>query len=156
MPEAASLAMTETGFLKTLLLRRIGSSIYAGLRTAEKMLASWETLDVSEDDVETAFDEEKYADTVGLSRTLTPRERSILERFVAALAANQERDPKHQVVLNCLLKRRWLDVGCIVFSQYRDSIQWLAEQLTEELPQVPIAIYSGSSSSGISSRSWMD
>ncbi len=141
--------MTGAGFLKTLLLRRVGSSIYAGLRTAEKMLASWETVDISEDDVETVFDEAEYAETVELSRTLTPRERSILERFVAALAANQERDPKRQVVLDCLVKRRWLDVGCIVFSQYRDSIQWLAEQLTEELPQVPIAVYSGSSSSGI-------
>ena len=39
--------MKAAGFLKTLLLRRVGSSIHAGLRTAEKLLAEWE--DIEED-----------------------------------------------------------------------------------------------------------
>lgn len=41
-----------------------------------------------------------------------------------------------------------MEPGCIIFSQYRDSIQWLTEQLTEELPDEPIALYSGPSISG--------
>jgi superfamily II DNA/RNA helicase len=76
----------------------------------------------------------------------------LLERFVASLEANQERDPKYAVIRQCLLDRGWLNLGCIVFSQYRDSIQWLAKQLTEDLPDELIAIYSGSAKSGIMQR----
>ncbi len=47
------------------------------------------------------------------------------------------------------LSDRKVRFGCIIFSQYRDSHIWLAEQLTEELPDEPIAIYSGPTTSGI-------
>lgn len=88
----------------------------------------------------------------GVSRTLTPSERELLSRFVATLRANREQDPKYERVRAFLLDRGWLaDYGCIVFSQYRDSIQWLAEQLTAEsaLRNEPIALYSGPTNSGI-------
>jgi superfamily II DNA or RNA helicase len=157
------------GFLKTLLLRRVGSSIYAGLQTAKRMLKDWEDALVSdeEDDGEGATDENnvelvasqssgsagissaKSASPAQASKTLTDTERLLLEQFVDALEANQERDPKYAVVVDCLKKRGWLDLGCIIFSQYRDSIQWLAEQLTHEFPEEPIALYSGSTTSGI-------
>jgi hypothetical protein len=45
---------------------------------------------------------------------------------VAALQANQELDPKYAQVRKLLVTQGWLEMGCIVFSQYRDSIQWLA------------------------------
>jgi superfamily II DNA or RNA helicase len=148
--------MKGAGFLKTLLLRRVGSSVFAGLRTAEKMLASWEDIEIDIDDdedddesEEAANDDKAPAAAAGMSRSLTPDERDLLERFVDALKANQERDPKYAVVRHCLFERGWLQFGCIIFSQYRDSIQWLAEQLTEELPEEPIAIYSGPTTSGI-------
>jgi superfamily II DNA/RNA helicase len=83
-----------------------------------------------------------------LSRNLTAEERGLLERFVSALEANQERDPKYEIVRHYLVQRDWLAKGCIIFSQYRDSIQWLAEQLTYEIPDEPIALYSGPSTSG--------
>lgn len=141
--------MKASGFLKTLLLRRVGSSIYAGLCTAQRMLSQWEQIEIDEDE-----DEEPAGDSVAtasneMSRTLTAEECELLQRFVDALEANQERDPKYAVVREYLLKRGWLQLGCIVFSQYRDSIQWLAEQLTEELPKEPIALYSGPMTSGI-------
>ena len=69
-----------------------------------------------------------------------------------ALQANQERDPKYTVVLDCLKRRGWLEKGCIIFSQYYDSVKWLAEQLMEDLPGERIAIYAGSGKSGI----WQD
>jgi len=143
--------MKAAGFLKTLLLRRVGSSIHAGLRTAEKLLAEWEDIeeDIDEDEEDEASGDRAAVGGSEFSRSLTSEERHLLERFVAALRANQERDPKYVVVRQCLLERGWLRMGCIVFSQYRDSIQWLAEQLSEELDDEMIAIYSGPATSGI-------
>jgi superfamily II DNA or RNA helicase len=130
------------GFLKTLLLRRVGSTIYAGRVTAEKMLRDWQCV-VTEDD------EEDEAVNDSEMKNLTPEERSVLERFVAALNANQVRDPKYDVVRECLLEKGWLELGCIVFSQYYDSIYWLAENLSRELPGEKIGIYAGRQRSGI-------
>ncbi len=61
--------------------RRGGSTMEAGLKTGENMLAEWTSLDDEEDDVE----------TLSQLRTLTPQERAVLERFLKALEANQER-----------------------------------------------------------------
>lgn len=136
------------GFLKTLLLRRVGSSIHAGLTTAKRMLGDWNDLDTEEeDDPEDSVDIRLAPTEFG--RSLTDDERVLLRRFITALEANRERDPKYAVVVECLQERGWLEFGCIIFSQYRDSIQWLAEQLTEEYPNEPIAIYSGPTTSGI-------
>ncbi len=118
--------MKAAGFLKTLLLRRVGSSIHAGLKTAEKMLADWDDLEEDIDEEDEAPDEAAAPAGSEFSRSLTAEERGLLTRFVEALRANQERDPKYAVVRQCLLDRGWLRLGCIVFSQYRDSIQWLA------------------------------
>jgi len=142
--------LKASGFLKTLLLRRMGSSVYAGLLTAQKLLESWDTIEVDEEEEEVLLSEDGAALAVPEpSKALTDEERVLLERFVVALEANQERDPKFEVVRQCLLGRGWLNLGCIIFSQYRDSIQWLAEQLSEELPDEPIALYSGPTTSGI-------
>ncbi|RIK30872.1 MAG: helicase SNF2 [Chloroflexi bacterium] len=143
--------LQSAGFLRTLLLRRVGSSIYAGFSTAQRMLGEWEQLDSleSEEDEETSEEKEPGETAQGLTRTLTVQERSLLERFIAELDANQERDPKYEVVRRCLLERRWLEMGCIIFSQYRDSIRWLIQQLATELPTEPIALYSGPLTSGI-------
>jgi superfamily II DNA or RNA helicase len=144
--------MQGSGFLKTLLLRRVGSSIHAGLTTAQRMLASWETIETADhedDDEEAILGNDQGRALSDSSKTLTPDERTLLDRFVAALEANKERDPKCAVVLERLRDYNWLEHGCIVFSQYRDSIQWLAEHLTEELPDEAIALYSGPGTSGI-------
>lgn len=137
------------GFLRTLLLRRVGSSIYAGRCTAERMLGEWETALESDEEDDPDEEESSREERESLSRSLTDAERALLERFVHALRASQERDPKYAVVLDCLDRRGWLELGCIVFSQYRDSIQWLAEQLTVAFPDEPIALYSGPSTSGL-------
>lgn len=36
--------------MKTLLLRRMGSTIYAGMSTAQRMLDDWENLEAGEDE----------------------------------------------------------------------------------------------------------
>lgn len=144
--------MKAAGFLKTLLLRRVGSSIFAGMETAKRMLANWNDALIIEEEDEP--EDEPEGETISHgdssnSKTLTDEERLLLEQFVAALEANRERDPKYEVVLHCLKNLRWLELGCIVFSQYRDSIDWLSKELTKEFPEEPIALYSGPTTSGI-------
>lgn len=135
------------GFLRTLLLRRVGSTVAAGKATAQQMLASWRNLDQIIGDRE--GDDESDAPRSGQSRSLTDSERGLLERFVKALEANTEPDPKYSVVLECLRSRSWLEKGCIIFSQYYDSVRWLAERLITDFPGEPIAIYAGSGRSGV-------
>jgi len=134
----------NSGFLKTLLLRRVGSTIEAGRITAEKMLANW--ADIDDED----YDDEEGAPTKETAgKSLTPTERVALERFVSALKANQARDPKYADVVLYLKDKGWLEKGCIIFSQYFDSVWWLANQLAVDLPGESIAIYAGAAKSGI-------
>jgi hypothetical protein len=132
--------MKGAGFLKTLLLRRVGSTMYAGRKTAETMLGTWEQVADTED----ADDPEEEP-----CKTLTDRERATLQAFIETLEANQERDPKCAVVLDMLLGRHWLDQGCIIFSQYFDSIWWLAHQLAHDFSKEAIGIYAGGQHSGV-------
>ncbi|MCU0833524.1 MAG: phospholipase D-like domain-containing protein [Chromatiaceae bacterium] len=129
----------KSGFFRTLLLRRVGSTMEAGRKTVEKILAQWTDLDDEEDD----------EDSVNQLRTLTGQERAVLQRFLRALEANQERDPKYHIVREQLLDRGWRELGCIIFSQYCDSVYWLAEQLTAEMPDEEIGIYAGAQRSGV-------
>ena len=129
---------TNSNFLRTMLLRRMGSTMEAGRRTAQKMLHEWDSLEVDEEE-----------DAVRELGQLTDRERDALSRLAAAMEANQERDPKYAVVRRLLLDERWNEEGCIVFSEYFDSIWWLAEQLTAQMTTHPIGIYAGGQRSGV-------
>lgn len=122
-----------------MLLRRVGSTMEAGRRTVERLLSDWQTLDDAEDDEE----------TLAALKTLTSEERTLLERFLKALAANQEQDPKLHAIRRLLLDDGWLTLGCILFSQYYDSAYWLAERLSATLPDEPIGVYAGAGRSGI-------
>lgn len=137
----------SAGFLKTMILRRLGSSIEAGRSTAEKLLGVWENDDAAEDD--DTGDDVGPVEASEFSKSLTDPERGVLRRLVAALEANQERDPKYAVVRDCLVVRHWLDRGCIIFSQYYDSIRWLAETLAADLPTTLIGVYAGANRSGL-------
>ena len=129
----------NSGFFRTMLLRRMGSTMEAGRRTVEKMLGEWTDLDEAEDDDESTDE----------LRTLTGQEREILTRLAQAMESNRAQDPKYAEVLRLLVEESWLRHGCIVFSQYFDSVWWLAERLTAELPAQPIGIYAGANRSGV-------
>ena len=145
--KALGARMQGSGFLRTLLLRRVGSTIEAGRTTAEQMLANWRDLDP--ECMEDEGDPEGEPVENSMSRTLTDIERSLLERFVKALEANRDRDPKYEAVRAFLKDRNWVGKGCIIFSQYYTSVRWLAEQLASDLPGEAIAIYAGSGRSAI-------
>ncbi|MBW2066873.1 MAG: DEAD/DEAH box helicase, partial [Deltaproteobacteria bacterium] len=140
------------GFLKTLLLRRIGSTIYAGRQTTEKMLTEWGdesrivNASLLEEDDEMQAHDGPHGDGM---KDLTATERDELNRCLKALKANQDRDPKYQRVWDYLVTKGWLDLGCIVFSQYFDSTWWLARQLSADLKGEPIGVYAGGGNSGI-------
>jgi hypothetical protein len=133
----------NSGFLKTLLLRRLGSTVQAGRKTADGMLRDWKGM------VTRNTDEPGYSKDQRL-QTLSEGERHLLARFLRILEANQDRDPKYEGVVEALIGKRWIDRGCIVFSQYFDSARWLANELsTRELREEFIGIYAGGSRSGV-------
>lgn len=129
------------GFIKTLLQRRVGSSLVAGLKTTRKMLAgrTLEIEDDPDDDAQSIY-------------PLTEEEKCLLKRLEEHLARHLERedDPKFERVRDILaLKfegRTWLDRGVLIFSQFYDSAYALAEYLIKHIDE-PIGLYTNSSAS---------
>ncbi len=150
--------MTSGGFMRTMLLRRIGSSIKAGENTARKMLNEWDTLlemenldemDFEEEEEDRYIESQQFQTLQGASRTLTPRERELLEVLLQHLESNRERDPKYHYLKQYLIEKNWLALGCIIFSQYFDTIWFMASELSKEMPDLEIGIYAGGNKSGI-------
>ena len=144
----------SSGFLKTILLRRIGSTIVAGRETALKLLGgAGERVDAMASE-EAADPDDAGSEGGGGLYPLTAIEREHLQRLAALLAEAVDEDPKAEAVERILLDGvpgagAWLDRGCIVFSQYLDSARWMAERLSARIPGETIALYAGSAKSGI-------
>ncbi|MGI8826368.1 MAG: phospholipase D-like domain-containing anti-phage protein [Chloroflexota bacterium] len=135
-----------SGFLKTILLRRVGSTIVAGRATAAKMLARSNPDSDEEDD-----------DSTSTLYPLTPAEEAKLREFLTKLNAAHTADPKYEVV-EALLHTGidgtgpWLERGCIIFSQFYDSARWVAEQLSARFPAETVALYGSATRSGVFRR----
>lgn len=132
------------GFITTLLLRRVGSTMVAGENTALKML-NWGL--TTDDEQEDNFNDEVIDDNS--VKNLTEEERGCLERFLQTIRLNKDKDPKYNLVYDQLVNQGWMDKGCIIFSQYYDSALWVAENLSKDLKKVSIGIYAGGDKSGI-------
>ncbi|MDI6716173.1 MAG: helicase-related protein, partial [Actinomycetota bacterium] len=135
------------GFLKTLLLKRVGSTMIAGKNTAEKMLSNWGDV-IDEED----YEEEDIAEEKSLReeiKNMSSDERTCLVKFIETLNANKEKDPKYKLLVKLLLEENWIKRGCIIFSQYYDSAYWVAENLSFDLPHEKIGIYAAGGKSGI-------
>ena len=132
------------GFLKTILLRRIGSSARAGLETTRHILGRIAAPLVPEDEV---GDEGLPTDDAPPD----PQEIELLrevERNLAAVVGGTGTDPKVQVILHYLLERKWLERnGAIIFSQYRTTAEWVLEALCATFPDEPVALYAGGAAS---------
>lgn len=126
------------GFIKTLLLKRTGSTMIAGESTAKKML-EWGIID---DENEDEFEEDGIKD-------LTDEERQCLSNFIKTIEINKEKDPKYELVYELLVDKDWKDKGCIIFSQYFDSAYWVAENLSKDISGQVIGLYAGGDKSGI-------
>lgn len=128
------------GFIKTLLLKRIGSTMIAGENTAKKMLRWGMSIDDDYEDSEVELTEVK---------DLTDEERECLRKFIKTIERNKEKDPKYNLVLDLLIKNGWKKKGCIIFSQYFDSAFWVAENLSKDIMGEVIGLYAGGDKSGI-------
>lgn len=132
------------GFLKTILLRRIGSSAKAGLETARHLLNRIDTAVIPEDETgdESAPTDETPADPAEIQFL---RE---VERNLAAVVGGTDVDPKVQVILHYLRERKWLERnGAIIFSQYRTTAEWVLEALCAAFPNEPVSLYAGGAAS---------
>jgi len=146
-----------SGFMSTLLLRRIGSTMLAGENTAKKML-KWtqegkERLkDLYEDifDEDEEYNEEEHSEV----KELTKAEIDCLEKLVKVIKNNKDTDPKYEKVLSILEngindEGPWKDKGCIVFSQYFDSANYVAHLLSLDIKNTKIGLCAGGDKSGI-------
>ncbi len=149
------------GFFKTLLLRRLGSSMEAGRKTVLKLLGSApdELSDEDDDDAEDEVGQQvgRPPQAVSEFRNFTAAEVGSLNRCLALLKQGGNSDPKLDALLGYLLgtrsdvERRWLDLGCILFSQYYDTVRWVGEELAQrpEFSGMEIGLYAGSNRSGV-------
>jgi hypothetical protein len=69
-------------------------------------------------------------------------------------------DPKLEALIGYLrgthpaVSRGWLDLGCILFSQYYDTVRWVGDEMAKraEFAGMDIGLYAGSNRSGL----WRD
>jgi superfamily II DNA or RNA helicase len=147
--------MRSAGFLKMLILKRIGSSIEAGKNTAIKMLGNnWETIQEEDDESDNGENAEATAEVTlempsRFSQSLTSEEKSILTMLISQLEKHQDKDPKYFKVKELLLEKGWMEYGCIIFSQYFDTIWYMASMLSKDLPTIEIGVYAGGNKSGV-------
>ena len=145
------------GFFKTLLLRRLGSSMEAGRRTIRKLLGlDPDSRDEEEDDDDAEDEEETTPAPTSDFKNFTDKELASLRRCLEFLEQGGNRDPKLEAVTGYLLgnrsdsNERWLEAGCILFSQYYDTAKWIGDELAKmpEFSQNDIGLYAGSNRSG--------
>lgn len=147
------------GFFKTLLLRRLGSSMEAGRRTVSKLLGG----DIDAADEEDDDDiEEEAAVQVGRPqgasdfKNFTAAEILSLNRCLELLKQGGNSDPKLEELISYLrgthpgVTRSWMDLGCILFSQYYDTVRWIGDELAKrpEFAGIDIGLYAGRNRSG--------
>ena len=132
-----------------LMMQRICSSVAAGMATASKMMERRREgllLEEGDDpDLMEAIEEmgaEEYASAVDI-------EAQHLERVLDILTSARQEDPKGRAVLHYLDQEGWLELGCIIFSQYYDTARWVGEMISATHPNEPVAVYAGVGKSGV-------
>jgi hypothetical protein len=149
------------GFFKTLLLRRIGSSMEAGRRTIRKLLGEDPDSPDEDDEDDDTEDEEQIpvgrpAQGASDLKNFTGAELASLRRCLDLLNQGGNNDPKLEALIGYLLGTspgatvRWVDLGCILFSQYYDTVRWVGDELAQrpEFAHLEIGLYAGSNRSG--------
>lgn len=144
--EVLSQRMKGAHLLRSVFLQRICSSFQSGRLTVERMLAR--RVDTSTDNPQAEMEELKVL------QTLTDEEVGYLEAIHDELTRDEAVDPKLSVVRWFLSQyksdgRAWSELGCIIFSQYYDTAQWVAAALAKDFPDKVVALYAGADRSGL-------
>jgi superfamily II DNA/RNA helicase len=136
----------------------------AGRRTVIKLLGQqFEEISDEEDDFDDEAEREQALAIAGINqpasefKNFTTEEVQSLNRCLQLLKQGGNRDPKLEAIAGYLLgmrtdiERRWLDLGCILFSQYYDTVRWVGDELAKrsEFQGLEIGLYAGSNRSGI-------
>ncbi|EXH16771.1 phospholipase D-like domain-containing anti-phage protein [Acinetobacter sp. 1245593] len=134
----------SAGFMKSLMLQRICSSFASGLKTAQKMLKHT----VSDED------EDLIADVEHVLSEMTPAEVACLKAIETQLSRPEAVDSKLNTVKWFLTDFRtdgktWMEHGCIIFSQYYDTAEWIAKELAKSFKGEVVAVYAGVGKSGL-------
>lgn len=145
--EFSKLLQTRTkkgGFMKSLMLQRICSSFASGRKTAQKML---QHSDFSED-------EDNSDEVEHILSEMTPAEAACLREIETQLSRPEAVDSKLDTVKWFLTEfrtegRTWLEHGCIIFSQYFDTAEWIAKELAKSFDGEVVAVYAGAGKSGL-------
>jgi hypothetical protein len=136
----------------------------AGRRTVSKLLGKEPDIpdDEDEDDVEEEFLPQAGRPPLGTSdfKDFTDAELTSLGRCLQLLKEGGNNDPKLEAVVGYLrgtqqgTTRSWLDLGCILFSQYYDTVRWVGDEMAKrvEFSGMDIGLYAGSNRSGF----WRD
>ncbi|MBX5496661.1 MAG: DEAD/DEAH box helicase family protein [Bryobacteraceae bacterium] len=142
--KAASDKRTAIGFVMTVYRRRLASSFEALKRTLNARLGK---LGLSDEDVslDEAGDEvmapEEAAELAASTAELEERERILcLLRSIAKLNTDTKARMLHAELVSVFATG---SESAIVFTQYTDTMEYLRDFLARELPDVPVASYSG-------------
>jgi superfamily II DNA or RNA helicase len=132
------------GFMKSLMLQRICSSFASGLKTAQKMLKH----SIS-DEAEDRIEEVKH-----ILSEMTVEEVACLREIERQLSRAEAVDSKLNTIKWFLTEfktdgKTWIDHGCIIFSQYYDTVEWIARELSKIFKGEVVAVYAGVGKSGL-------
>ncbi len=132
------------GFMKSLMLQRICSSFASGLKTAQNMLQH----SISNEDEDLAQEVEH------ILSEMTPAETACLKEIETQLSRPEAVDSKLETIKWFLTEfmtdgKTWLEHGCIIFSQYYDTVHWIARELALVYPGLVVAVYAGAGKSGL-------
>lgn len=131
------------GFFETLLLQRIGSSMRAGYCTVQRMIEGQEVeSDDEEDRKKIVFSYEE--------RVILNELRDILKN---SIDIGNTDDPKYARIVDVLdngiefddgkRTKPWHELGSILFSQYYDTAEWIALNLSKHYPDEIVGLYAG-------------
>jgi superfamily II DNA/RNA helicase len=129
--------------------------MFAGFSTGTGMLNNWVN-DYEEEDIEESSignNEEHSTSSDSPFKNLTKEEIELLESFVKLLDIHKDRDPKYdllkKIITENYIVEPWLNKGCIIFSQYFDTIKWVCDRFALDFPSISFGLYAGSDKSGI-------
>ncbi len=138
----------ESGLLRTIILRRIGSSMYAGLKTAERMLEKYDLGSILNEDDDATENTDTQPNQNKHVYNLSNDETKVLRELTGILSIHKHDDPKYDELKFKLIDEDWQSRGCIIFSQYYDTVDWFSKKISHELPDAKIGVYAGSDKSG--------